>query len=156
MELVIQFCIDFFITSLPETIFLFLFLIFTTSLKKDYLNDVVSYILVLNVISYIIIGICNMTQLLETLLFISTIMIGVLVYNRANISKVIMYSIIGTIATVITQLVVVIPMSIIFQVSTETITATPYLCAIFQLILRPIQILVLLKLYLIKRRLNNV
>lgn len=154
-----NFFIDYFIKSMPVTIFMFLFLIFSASKKKDSFQDVLAFVVVTNLLVYSIVNLMHLNDFSEAALTTLAIAISASVYDKdiggmAIITK----SITSLIFIMVIQIVTVYPFMLIINFVQESPIevldiANNLVMSIFvQLSAIPIQILVLYKLYLIKRR----
>lgn len=153
-----NFFIDYFIKSLPVTLFMFLFIIFSASKKTDTFQEILSFLVVTNLMVYAIVNLMNLNDFSEASLTTLTIALSSVIYDK-NISSlhIILKSIVSLFAIMIIQIVTIYPFIFVLNAFSDVYIDIPFvinnllLNTFAQLLASPLQFLVLYKLYLIKK-----
>lgn len=148
----LSFFVDFIFVGLPVTATEYLFLIFTLSDKKDDFIETCATIVFVNTFVFYILTFGNYGDLTETLFVNMIISIAFIIHSGSNkIFKTILYGFLSLLIIMISQAVLVVPISILFNIEIARFS-TDLPIQIFIIIFSTFfQFLVLFKMYLIKK-----
>lgn len=157
MPSTIEFCKEYFLKSLPETTFLFLFLqLFVTNKKHD-ISVTISFIVSLNLLMFIIISILDTSDAIEMILVNISMLLAIFLYdNTVDIKRLFIGVVIMNFTLVLIQSIAVVLFYFAFNISLVEIDQSTFYNIMVRLSMAPIQAFILFKLSRFKnRRIQN-